>query len=201
MNCKSRCTGKSGQALIESTLIVALLCLIFFGAFQLSQLFVAREVMDHAATAVARARSVGFNDFMVYKVGRVAAIPNAGRMTYPEVETSSGGLLPVATAIPGDLWDTAMAANPVSPQYAIESALIPLYLGAEWGGQLPAILDYNEWDSVDMYVNEIDEALARGRTTQDYPLRFPFHRAFYAGDEVRIEGDSRLANHYPLYLE
>ena len=54
-----------------------MICVIFMGIFQVSQLAVAREVLHHAAARGARARSVGFNAFMVQKSVRVAAIPNA----------------------------------------------------------------------------------------------------------------------------
>ena len=40
--------------------------------------------LQHAASLGARSRSVGFNDFMVYKVGRAATIANAGRITSPD---------------------------------------------------------------------------------------------------------------------
>ena len=75
--------GEAGQSLVESCLVIALISFIFMGLFQISRLSAAREVLQHAAARAARARTVGFNAWMVPKVVRVAAIPNAGRMTEP----------------------------------------------------------------------------------------------------------------------
>ena len=77
---------RAGQSLVESCLVIGLTCLLFFGLLQISQLFAAREVLYHAAARGARAKTVGFNRWMVTKAVRVGAIPNAGRMLVPEYE-------------------------------------------------------------------------------------------------------------------
>lgn len=174
---------RAGQSLIESCLVLALICLITFGVFQISQLFAAQEVLHYAAARGARAKVVGFDHFMVFKTIRVGSIPNAGRLTNP---TYTGG--PAA-------------------EHAIETVRIPLYLGAEDWGDLDPILDYQAWD--DSAANAIDivsEApLADGTlhmaVEQTMELRFPFHRAFYAADTVTLTGESCLDNHYTLYLD
>src|ERR1035437_1927236 len=101
---------RRGQAIIESSLVLALVCLVLFGLFEISQLFAAQEILDYAAARGARAETVGFNRFMVEKTVRVGAIPNAGRLINPVV---SGG--PAA-------------------QSDAELARIPLYLAAENSG-------------------------------------------------------------------
>jgi len=78
-----------GQALIESCIVIGLICLLLMGLFQLVQLFMAQEIMDYAAGRGARAKAVGFNDFMVAKTVCIGAIANAGALTFPE--RSSGG--------------------------------------------------------------------------------------------------------------
>ena len=136
---------KAGQTLLETCIVMMLLCLIFFGLIQLSQLSASKEILDYAASCGARARSVGFNDFMVGKVVRVAAIPNAGRLLTPEVIHPAN---PAALSrTPGAAWDYALAAQPASPQFPVESHAIPLYLGGDSWGRLPAILDYEYWNS------------------------------------------------------
>ena len=77
---------RDGQSLIESCLTIFLICLIFAGLFQLSQVFAAREILDYASICGARAKTVGFNRWMVRKVVRSAAIANAGKMIVPELE-------------------------------------------------------------------------------------------------------------------
>lgn len=170
--------SRSGQSLIESCLIVTLVCLILFGVFQISQLFAAQEVLDYAAGRGARARTVGFNKFMVDKTVRVGAIPNAGRMLNP---TYQGG---------------------PAVEHALEAARIPLYLGGENGAMLEAILDYKEWDTIPS-----GTAILLGNGTLQYsikqnvPLKFPFHHAFYDGDVVPMEGTVTLDEHCSLYMD
>ncbi|MEI6787884.1 MAG: hypothetical protein WCL49_05340 [bacterium] len=165
--------------MIESCIVVALVCLLFFCIFQLSQLFAAQEVLNYAAGRGARARTVGFNHFMVEKTIRVGAIPNAGRL-----------INPVHTGGP-------------SGQYAIESARIPLYLGGESEGMLKAILDYSAWDTI---IFGASSSLGDGTLQQNIEQEVsltnnPFHRAFYASDSITLKGDCTLDEHYSLYLD
>ena len=48
-------------------------------------------LVEHAAMRVARARAVGFNDFMCVKTARVAVIPVAGKRLWPTGEGFSEG--------------------------------------------------------------------------------------------------------------
>jgi len=165
--------------LIESCIVVALVCLTFFGVFQLSQLFAAQEVLDYAAGRGARARTVGFNYFMIEKTIRVGAIPNAGRLVNP---VPSGG---------------------PSGQYAMESARIPLYLAGENEGRLRAILDYDAWGTI---IFGASSSLGDGTLRQDIQQEVsltnnPFHRAFYASDTITLNGDCTLDEHYTLYMD
>jgi hypothetical protein len=171
--------SRSGQGLIESCIVVALVCLIFFGVFQISQLFSAQEVLDYAAGRGARARTVGFNHFMIEKTIRVGAIPNAGRLVNP-----------VPTGGP-------------SGQYALESARIPLYLAGENEGRLRAILDYAAWGTI---IFGASSSLGDGTLRQDIQQEVsltnnPFHRAFYASDTITLNGGCTLDEHYTLYMD
>ncbi len=174
-------SSRAGQSLIESCLVLAIVCLAFFGVFQISQLFARQEVLHYAAARGARAKVVGFNRFMVFKTIRVGAIPNAGRMINP---AHQGG---------------------PAVQQSLEAARIPLYMAAENAGRLDPILSYEDWDSP-QDVRQISEA-AQGDGTlrmevgQKVPLRYPFHRAFYAADSVDLTGEAALDNHYTLYLD
>jgi hypothetical protein len=168
---------RRGQALIETCLVVAVVSLVFFGAFEVSRLLAAREVLWYAASRGVRADIVGFNRFMVFKTVRVGAIPNAGLLLTPPHD---GG--PLA-------------------QYALERPRIPLYLGAGNSGELPAILDYADWDRLDIP----DAATGplggtRMEVSQDVPLTLPMHRAFYAADGVTLSAASDLEDHARLYL-
>lgn len=169
---------RNGQSLIESCLVLALVCLVFFGLFQISRLFAAKEVLQYAAERGARAKTVGFNRFMVHKTVRVGAIANAGRMLNP---APGGG---------------------PAREHALESARIPLYLGAEYWGRLDAILKYEDWDSIDVSpAASLGNGTLRLTLEQAYALRSPFHRAFYAADTVPLRAEVTLDEHYPLYLD
>jgi len=209
----------SGQALIESCLAIAIICLIFFGLLQVSQLFAAREVLFHAAARGARAKTVGFNRFMVSKSARVAAIPNSGRMVTPEYVNNDEQLRNmVATMRAGELWDATLRnwdddlgdLTPSSQQGGIERARIPDYLGSHNWATARHILDYQYWEPGEP--NGIDLSLSSGGTSnsllhvsvrQRYPMWVPMHRTFYAPDDdaVSLEGVCSIEKHYDLYID
>ena len=171
---------RAGQSMIESCFVIAIICLVLFGAFQISQLFASQEVLDYAAARGLRAKIVGFNQFMVFKTVRVGAIPNAGKLINP----GHGG-------------------GPLG-QYGVESARVPLYLGALDYTELAPILNYDTWGTASDVRQSPAVAMLDGtinmHVRQEVPLRYPFHRSFYAGDTVDMTGESTLDNHYTLYL-
>jgi hypothetical protein len=196
---------RDGQSLIEACLAIVLICLIFMGMVQVSQLFAAREILDYAAGRSLRAKTVGLNSWMVRKCAMVAAIPNAGRIEAPVFTNVDLTLqAQVSTLSPGALWDWVLSeASPPNLQFPLENARIPYFLGADDVSDAYTILDYEDWDSVDSDVSAsgLDGSMLNALTTQSYPLRMPLHRAFYADDEVNLQGEARMENHYPLYLE
>jgi hypothetical protein len=192
---------RAGQALIESCLVIALMCLIFWGLFQVSQLIAAKEILTYAAARGARAQTVGFNRFMVYKSVRVGAIPNAGSLTLPDLAIPSAAAAYSWRATEGfERWQTALQQAPASAQYAVERARIPLYMGAERYGELRAILDYADWDTIREHPG-FSAAMLHFDTEQKYPLNYPLHRAFYNADQVELHGEADLENHAQLYME
>jgi len=199
----------NGQSLIEACLTVGLLSLIFFGLLQISQVFAAREILAHAAARGVRARTVGFNHWMVTKVIRVAAIPNAGRMLEPAWENINPWLRDLAaTASPGTIWDAVLQAYPHSEQSALEQARIPEYLAAVNWPQGHALLNYESWDSIQWGESGTPAGIP-GITTpeitihaaQAFPLKMPLHRVFYAADSINLSASSGMENHYALYLD
>ena len=146
---------KRGQAMIESLIAIALICVIFFGAMQISNLYASREILAHAAARGARAKTVGFNWWMVKKSINVATIPNSGRLITPQFENidttlrsaiddSERGDRPLA-----QLWTQVLGGEiiPSSLQYNIERARIPEYLNTDnhWRGDY--ILNYTGWEN------------------------------------------------------
>ena len=185
---------------------------MFLGLFQLSQIFVAREVLHHSAARAARAKTVGFNRFMVYKCMRVAAIPNAGKMIVPTFANQNEKLrAAIATSSPGQLWsDVLTRANDLdysTEQTELELALMPDFLASDNIARARFIMDYEDWDSVGYHdATPVLEDLSVGsvlhsETSQTYPLKIPLHRAFYLSDSVNLSGDSYLENHYSSYID
>ena len=185
--------------------------LLLMGLLQVSQLFAAREVLHHAAARAARARTVGFDHWMVRKSARVAAIPIAGPMVVPTFQNDDQQLQNLlARPTLGEVWDGALTATPSFNQLHIEQARIPEYMGSfNWAGSRH-ILDYERWDR--LAINEVsgttlpDGTPLRGSTlemtvSQVVSNWVPFHRAFYAADSVSLRGKSEIENHYPLYID
>ena len=192
----------AGQALLESLGVIMLLCFILFGVIQYVMMLTATEVVQYSADASARARAVGFNRFMVYKVNRVASIPNAGLMRTPQrTNIADGDAWSQLTA--GQAFDTAIGSSPRSSQYHdVEQYNIPLFLGSENWGRMWGILDYEDWDTISgpFYTGTTGYTVGVV-VTQRFPLRMPFVGAFSARDDIRIRKEARLADHADLYLE
>ena len=169
--------GCSGQSLVESCVVIGIICLFLMGLFQLSQLYMAREIMMYAAGRGARARTVGFNEYMVYKTVRVAAIPASGRML-----------------------DRPDAIKSPAAQRNLERGRIPLYLAEDHWARLSAILDYTNWPEISRSVLDLGGTRLDCRVGIDFPIQTPVFRAFYRGEALPLYGNATLENHYPLYL-
>ena len=114
-----RCRAvKAGQAMIETVIAVLIISRTFIVLFRLSRMLTGKIMLQHAAMRVARARTVGLNEFMCVKAGRVATIPVAGKRLWPE----------------GDEFD-----------YGEELARVPIYMGTPNGAVANGVLDYEGW--------------------------------------------------------
>lgn len=208
--------ARRGQAMLESFLVILVISLLLFGLLQVAVLFNAREVLHHAAARAARARSVGFNAWMVRKAQRVAAIPNSGALLEPLL-AAPPPLLRANRSL-GENWDDALDLRrplPRSERVQVEQARIPEYLASENAARAAYVLQYEEWERDSFQLSETggtafdeDADTVRTRVRQWFPLRLPFHRAFYAPpvdaagvSRISLSGESELIHHYPLYLE
>ncbi len=113
-----------GQAILETVLAVFFLVFVFLIFFHLSRMVQARILLDHAAARAARARAVGFNEFMCLKSARVAMIPVAGERLWPEGAMD---------------WE--------------EVARIPIYLSTAHEGIARGVLEYEYWRSMEVEVD------------------------------------------------
>ncbi len=168
----------AGQSLIESCIAIGIICLFLMGLFQLSQLYMAQEILTHAAGRGARAKTVGMNDFMVRKTVQVATIPSVGRLLErPNYITS-----PTA-------------------QRSFERARIPLYLEEPHPGRLSAVLNYTNWPTIDYSLPGLWGPELQCRVNQNFPIQTVIFRAFYRNNVMPLSSTVSMENHYPLYLQ
>ncbi len=213
LNCGGR---KSGQAMIESMIVILVVCFLLFSLLELARGFAGREILRHAAARAARARTVGFNHWMCTKVMRVAAIPNAGKMIEPSYASFTDEELrdAIATKRPGELWDWSLTANPRSDRGATEAARIPDYLASEHDERARYILDYEGWDDLHATGLGGDPSAASGTLEVNVRQKMPLDIVVKAlCDWVGIlspsidrgymvlGGESKIENQYDLYLD
>jgi hypothetical protein len=202
---------RAGQSLVESCLVIFVMCLLFAGMLQLSQLLAGREILHHAAARGARAKTVGFNWWMVEKAILVAAIPNAGRMTEPAPPAASRPLQDwLRNLRVGAVWDRSLAATPRSSLSQLELARIPEFLAAENHLRASYVLNYEDWSTI--HGEHPDALLLEDGSTvfspvleihvrQQYPLMDSIPRKpFYSHDAVLLRGTAGIENHYPFYI-
>lgn len=211
---------KSGQAMVESLIIMLVTCVLLFGLLQVAHAFAGREILRHAAARTARARTVGFNYWMCNKVMRVAAIPTAGKMVEPQITGSFDSALieAVSQKKNGALWDWSLGTIPNSERGQLEAARIPNYLASENEERAEYILDYELWDEISASglgggtsSTMSDENTFTVKTRMNYPLDI-FIRALndwvgvVAGgtggkDSLSLAGEFNIESHFPLYID
>ncbi len=202
------CLRRDGQSLIEACLVIFLISLIFTGIYQVSRIYIAKELLANAANRSARAESVGFNHFMATKAAKVAVIPSSGQLNNREFNGFDPIIDNAAHSMsPGQLWSFAVHSTPTSTQAEFEKARIPSYLESRDNWQAQHILDYSDWNKITVHSspsmsdNPYDTTPIHMQITQKYELTTPLHRAFSATDEIDLKGESYIENHYQLYLE
>lgn len=207
---KNIASARAGQSIVESCLVICLICFIFMMMLQVSEMIAAREVLSYAAACSARSRIVGFNQFMVWKTAHVASIPNAGKMIAPQYVNTDSNIAALTNRFRrGGVLFTNVAVNssPQTLQYGIERASIPEFMASENEGRARYILDYANWESihVDPGASQIGDGtipqIIHVTAQQTYNLWVPFHRAFYADDVVDIQASADMESHYPLYID
>jgi hypothetical protein len=207
---------QSGQAMIESLIVILVVCFLLFSLLELARGFAGREVLRHSAARAARARTVGFNDWMCTKVMRVAAIPNAGKMLEPDYASFTDRELrdALASKRPGELWDWSLTANPRSERAETEAARIPDYLASEHDERARHILDYEGWD--DLHASGLGGVLPSGSETLEVKVqqKMPLGISVKALCDwvgllspsldrgyMLLGGKNEIENHHSLYLD
>jgi hypothetical protein len=176
---------QKGQAMVETILVLFFFLIAFFLVFQFADNLRARLLCDYAAGCVARARTVGLNDFMLLKTARIATLPAAGVCT---VKTPSGA--------------------PLSTQNLINRS--GDYLACTYEAQAQRVLDFSFWQSGRTQVScplagDLLTASVTQRRPQFFPLTLPWltGRVDPASDsaEAVLTGTSSLEAHYPDWID
>lgn len=110
---------RPAQAMLETVLAVIVVTSVFLALFRLSHMLTGKILLEHAAMRVARARSVGLNDFMCRKAARVAVIPVAGKRLWP--------------------------AGADAIDWSMELARISDYMGSDGEARARGTLEYEGW--------------------------------------------------------
>lgn len=215
----ARIHSRDGQSLIETCLAVGLICLLFMGILQVSQVFAGKEILQHAAACGARTKTVGFNWWMTLKSVRTAAIPNCGNMLEPDIEAGDIALNQMMSEKPGIFWDWALNQTPASEKFALEIARIPNYLNSPDEAQARYVLNYDGWENDSLRISvsgftadqdqgmlipddpDVASTVIDFGVNQTYPLWVPLHETFYGAESIELSGQSSIENHYSHYLE
>ncbi len=190
--------AEGGQAILESILTMMVLLLVLLGLLQIFQLAAAKILTNYSAFRSLRSYVVGFDDYLVQRSARVAAIGASGKITSPDNDEYS------------------------SPreQFAAEEFLIPEYLSGDRWLEYEYWLGENEYDT-DYYHESItppattlgystsapDEAGVATQTVsfRDYPYAIldmaDRNRVWVqVGPSTDISSTSSLFNHAADYL-
>ncbi|MCX7824070.1 MAG: hypothetical protein N2689_00740 [Verrucomicrobiae bacterium] len=179
-----RRSGRRGQSLVESCVVVILLCLLFYGFLQVGILYNHERALQFASFAASRSATVGFNSDVYSRTYRAAAIPASGQMEAPFSGLSQREQLTYEA--PRDI-DGLIARylNPLNPQ---------------------GMLSYEFWDPYQMDPNiTAGGAVLTESHQQEHPLQIlrdsGLLRAFYGSDTVRIPSETVMGCHFSLYLQ
>ena len=176
-DARTRSGRRRGQAMVETVVVMFCLCLVFFCVYEYANLLTAHTVVNYAAARAARARTVGFNDFMVTKTIRVATASVAGKCRSHD---DKGDNLSTGTLV----------------------SRMGSYLETEHEADTKGILDFALWDS-DKLGWSADEP---GGENAELTIHVWQRRNLYdSGDDARdfheVRGEAGIESHYPLYLQ
>ena len=169
--------------MVEVTIALIFILIVFLALFNLADLTRTKILVENAAVKCARARAVGYNDFMLRKIARLATMPAAGRCLTPS-ENGIGTL-------------------PRSARYY----RIGDYLMSEYEAQANAILDFEYWRNGDTEISATKGSTPVTATvSQRRPRLFDFGVLTGAVNSdteswATISASCTLEAHYPDYLQ
>ena len=181
--------NRAGQAMVETIIALLFVLFAFLAVFQYADNLRAKLLLNYAAFRCARARTVGYNDYKLLKMVRLATMSAAGECL---VTDDSGG--PLAT---GGL-----------------RARMKTYLGCRFDGAARNVLDFDYWQN-----DRTPEPICRlsgnkliVTTEQRRPQFFDVFTFFGGSQSVfspedddrptrNLHGEASIEAHYPGYLQ
>ena len=174
--------NRCGQVMVESILTMIVILLIFLAVFNLSDQIRAKLFVENAAVKCARARAVGYNDFMLTKIARLSTMPAAGKCLTLDTNDKD-----------------ALSLN-------ARYSKIDDYLMSEYEAQADAILDFEYWQNGNTFIRASSgNSPATATITQLRPNVFNFNiftpQKNTQRDKVSITATATVEAHYPDYLQ
>jgi len=176
---------KAGQAMIESIFVLIFLFLAFYTVFQFADNLRAKLLVDYAASRVARARTVGMNDYMLEKTADIATMAAAGEC---HTRNDDGERL-----YTGDLINRSGD-----------------YLACEYDAQARQVLDFELWRNGKTHAScPLAGSKLTAHVIQLRPQFFDLG-SYLSGTppvdkddapHARIEGEYSIEAHYPDWIE
>lgn len=168
--------NRRAQAMVESMLSLVVILFVFLVLFNLADDTRTKLLAETAAAKCARARAVGYNDFQLRKIARLALMPASGRC----LTEDSSRIISYSERV-----------NRIGP-----------YLNSEYETQSAAILDFDGWRNGGVKAEASrDPLLISSEVAKLQPSLF--EPPDPADDRVRtkIIGTGKCEAHYTDYLQ
>ena len=170
--------------MVESIIVLFFLCVIFFLVFDYARLLICHTTLDYAAARAARARAVGFNDFMILKTARLGAMAVSGECL---------------TRVNGDS----------APSTAALVSRMGSYLQAPSPAETAGILDFELWRNGNLGWTCAEPRGDVGELTMYVWQRQPVFNSLNPPGAperddaamITLHGEAKIENHYPFYLK
>ena len=170
--------------MVESIIVLFFLCIVFFLVFDYARLLICHTTLDYAAARAARARAVGFNDFMVLKTARLGAM-----------------------AVSGECLTRVNDDDP--PSTATRVSRMCSYLQTASPSETEGILDFELWRNGNLGWSCAEPHGDVGELTMHVWQKQPVFNSINpqgapARDDaamITLHGEAKIESHYPFYLK
>ena len=185
-------SGERGSTMIEAVICMLVICLILFGLLQVFYVTAAQMITDYSAFRAARSETVGFNEEIVEREGKLKAIAASGRMRFPiDMTSESTGSYPFSSAIGQFYWERLAIIDYMKMRRTLKYEYWhPEYNVNKNHSTSYTVTSVSQGDTFTAYAKFLD-----------YPWIMPMRGAFVTEGKLNIEGKSELSRQSTMYLE